>query len=334
VLAVTTVPDRPTRPKTAVSTPAPAATSAPQPPGPKLPPGAKPELVAEVLRQIPSDYPPDQVTVQAATTLAARDLPAALAWAESLPDEADKKRALAAALQQWATTQPEAALNFALQKRTRGAVPSATEATDPLTLDKVIDATVAAWLQADPAKAIAWARGLAETEARADMLRAMALSLEALPPAQAAPLAMQLPEGFRDPILTDIAFRWAMHEMPGAVGWLRELPEGGLKTNTTRSVAVVMVQQSPALMAQWLVTLPPGDSRDGAVEVFVESTAASDPAAAARLAATISDPAQRTKSVEQASTEWLRVDKAAATKWLRETTALEEAGKAKILGPQ
>jgi hypothetical protein len=268
-------------------------------------PGAKPELVAEIMRQIPADYPPEQVTEEAAQKLAARDLRAALAWAEGLPEAASQKRALAVAIAHWAKSDREAALNFAVQKKAQLPAAAGSETTDPLELGKVIDAEVAAWLQADGAKAIAWAKGVTDPQVRAEVLRGIAISLEALPPSQSAPLAMELPADYRTPIVTDIAFRWATREMPGAIAWVGALPEDALKVSTTRSVAVVLLQEDPAQMSRWLETLQPSPSRDEAVEVFV-----------------------------QGAGEWLRVDKAAATKWIRETAVLPAEGKEKILGPE
>lgn len=106
-------------------------------------------------------------------------------------------------------------------------------------------------------------------------------------------------------------------ETPAKAKWLLE----SLRSDDNRPIVEFADQWAHADYqgaAQWMNSLPPGKQRDAAISGFAPVAAKIDGATAVDWALTLTDPAQRSSSLDEVVRKWKEIDPEAATSYLTE----------------
>ncbi len=299
----------------------------------------------------------------------ARDLEGALAYLRTLPRGPEYSQALIMVLDALARRDPERALQLAAElavtredriiynilfdRFARESVPTAIQrlALVPAgeARENALRALTDAWVSADYAAALAWARSLADAGDRriaiesalvdiaqreplvvlelapqnlegASLERVLATALRKLnetDPTRAASLLSLLPAGGDPHTLAaiEIARTWVTRDAPAALVWLDTLPAGRARDLALGNLLQVWGQQAPDLAGRHVVQLSPGATLNHVAPVLAATLAQSDPQNAIAWAGTLgSDPARSASLVAIAST-WAQRDPAAALAW-------------------
>ncbi len=102
-------------------------------------------------------------------------------------------------------------------------------------------------------------------------------------------------------------------------------------TAVLEHIASEWYKQDPGEVAKWLNTLPPGQGRDSAVSAYSQALAMTDPAKAMSSAMSIDNELDRNYGVTSVVENWMRADADAARQWVKTTTDLSDAQKARYL---
>jgi hypothetical protein len=137
-------------------------------------------------------------------------------------------------------------------------------------------------------------------------------------PAAAADAAAKLPASayFRDSALNLIARRWAEKDLARALAWAQSLGPNVDRSNTamTGSLLTWLTKDPDAAMA-WLNEYPDGDLKLGLVRNIASNLNSEDPALAMHLAVAIPSGIAREQSIDESMRMWLCDNPAAAAQW-------------------
>ena len=248
-------------------------------------------------------------------------------------------------------------------------------------LDWVIKAIGDAWAKSDPKAALAWANLQTDSKIKDSILEGLIPSLAitdlqgavAYFPSLSPGEQKTIPEAFR---------RAAYNDFQGALAVMQSLPEGRIKDLASQGVSEQLSDNDPqaawdlalgigdsklraqaqekvveqwcksdtAAVAQWIQSLPVGDTKDRAsagattaincltvgpkkdlaASGIIQSIAENDPKNALGLASRIFDSNLRTQALRTTAESWLTREPAAATQWI-ETSALPQEVKTQLL---
>ena len=248
-------------------------------------------------------------------------------------------------------------------------------------LDWVLKAIGDAWAKSDPKAALAWANLQTDSKIKDSILEGSIPSLAitdlqgavAYFPSLSPGEQKTIPEAFR---------RAAYNDFQGALAVMQSLPEGRIKDLASQGVSEQLSDNDPqaawdlalgigdsklraqaqekvveqwcksdtAAVAQWIQSLPVGDTKDRAsagattaincltvgpkkdlaASGIIQSIAENDPKNALGLASRIFDSNLRTEALRTTAESWLTREPAAATQWI-ETSALPQEVKTQLL---
>ena len=248
-------------------------------------------------------------------------------------------------------------------------------------LDWVLKAIGDAWAKSDPKAALAWANLQTDSKIKDSILEGSIPSLAitdlqgavAYFPSLSPGEQKTIPEAFR---------RAAYNDFQGALAVMQSLPEGRIKDLASQGVSEQLSDNDPqaawdlalgigdsklraqaqekvveqwcksdtAAVAQWIQSLPVGDTKDRAsagattaincltvgpkkdlaASGIIQSIAENDPKNALGLASRIFDSNLRTQALRTTAESWLTREPAAATQWI-ETSALPQEVKTQLL---
>jgi hypothetical protein len=237
---------------------------------------------------------------------AEQDRPAALAWAQALPaDNADARNsALSRILSDWTPNDPASAAAYVQ-----------TLITDA-SFGGLADQVINSWGRSDPQAALAWVESLPPGSAQNQAMQTALAQLANVNPQAALDAAGQLTGGTKDRAQTNIFDTWSGEQPAEAAAALTSMNGtyfSGTTLNTvTATVARNWLNQDPQAATQWINTLPPGASRDNAVEQIISTVGQNDPASTLAWALSIGDPSARNAQVVQLATQWSGQNPAAA----------------------
>ena len=232
----------------------------------------------------------------------------ALALAETL-DGAARREVARAALQAWAQTDAQAAMN-------------ALEEFDDLGLANDAKYSILAqWSAADPRAAFEWAL---TQKSSMDNMHLAAIPLQQLAmndPAEALRLAEELDGMQRQMAVASVVSTWADSDPHAAAAWL-ESASGDL-SQAVSSVAFAFAQRSPSEAFEWVSTLPK-ESQQVALHSLVSATASHSPEQAVRLIGTIRDAEMRTEATMTLVMGWSQSAPRDAARWVARSADAEQ----------
>jgi hypothetical protein len=193
--------------------------------------------------------------------LAAGDPAAAAANAESLPDGAERLRALNDVAVVWSNLDLANATKWVdtwsnPEERTAGIITlgyeaARTESVTALNLavdlppstdrDALIDHAVAQWAVNQPEQAVGWARQISDLALRDGALARIAVEWATKDPAAAATVAVtELPAGnLQNDTVVGIVQRWTQLDPDAAGRWVNEFPEGRIKETALKNISAL-----------------------------------------------------------------------------------------------
>ena len=232
----------------------------------------------------------------------------ALALAETL-DGAARRQVAQAALQAWAQTDAQAAMN-------------ALEEFDDLRLANDAKFSILAqWSAADPRAAFEWA--LTQKTSMDNMhLAAMPLQQLAMSdPAEALRLAEELDGMRKQAALAGIVSTWADSDPHAAAAWLESA--SGDMSQAVSAVAFAFAQRSPSEAFDWVSTLPK-ESQQVALHSLVSATASQSPEQAVSLIGTIRDAELRDEATMTLVMGWSQSAPREAAQWVARRADAEQ----------
>ena len=267
---------------------------------------ADPAAAVSRLALVPAGESRDYALRALADGWAARDLPAALAWAQQLaaPDRAPALEAVLVAL---APVDPKQAMDIARQTLTGAA------------LDRTLTAALQSLTAVNPAEAGALVRTLAPGEVQTRAALDVARALTEQSPAEALAWAGSLSAGkAQDLALVHILEVWAAGHPRDAGNHVVALPPGSLQETAAGRVARVWGAADPVGALAWAQTLVSEETRSGALVTIASAWAQRDPAAAVHWAA--ATPTLAGEALSGALSYWVQQD-AGATRNFVQTLA-------------
>jgi hypothetical protein len=239
---------------------------------------------------------------------------------------------ISSAMSRWSRTDPNAALNWALNNADRiDASAFSNMANEMANTD--IDLALATMARLPPAQRAGWFEGVASGVARYDVNQALSLlnryqgepgyaeaygavvnQLAQLNPAAAASMLSDAPAGSANSLMSAsfwVAREWTMSDPAAAANWATTLSDPSTQSRSLSQVAQVWAEQDPDAARQWLLGLTSGVARDAALEGYISSAAQRgefDP----RLLDAYSTPQLAQQAAYQAITRIGRTDPAAA----------------------
>jgi hypothetical protein len=149
---------------------------------------------------------------------------------------------------------------------------------------------------------------------------------------RALALAELVPAGEqRNAFLAGLVKFGAANNVEFALNALPQLPDGRTRENAVSFLIGVWAKQDSVRAGEWINTLPAGRSRDEAAAHYADTVLALDPRAASLWIESVADSQVRSRWVELFYSRWREKDAAVAGSWLRDTPALDERQKARLM---
>ena len=246
-----------------------------------------------------------------ARIMAGRDPVAALAFAQGLAYEDERRRVLKSIANR--LPRHGAATGSAL----------IAGSEDPLVQQQLAGRMVGEWVKYDRAAALAFVENLSDAQARHTAVGSILNHWIQSEPAEAMDyMVTALPQDRLSSNLSAAFSQWARQDPAQAVAWLDQLPADveSQQANIYNRVAQAYVQHDPMAASEWMATLEEGPERDATVKTLVSHISKTDPEAGFIWAATVSDGNDRRNSLNQVVRGWVRTDPAAATAAVTDAT--------------
>lgn len=278
-----------------------------------------PEAVADLLLSLPPSMQRNDAG-NIARYFAGKDITRALAWVEQLGSDDARRSATEDIMHTVFLKDPKSAAELYTKNPTGGQG------------YQMFDQAVASWARNDAMNALNWARALPDEKLRDTAIRSSLRSMAESDPLKAANLVTSsLTGAAQATAFIQIASTWTGTDPHAALAWATQLPEAA-RGAAFGGVAGRWARSDPKAAAQWLDHIPAGQPRDSAVNAFAFGVCEADPASAAAWASTIGDPGKRDASLRQLFQSWLGQNKAAATAWLEQTTAISDTLRTQLQG--
>ncbi|MDI1338014.1 MAG: hypothetical protein PSU94_17685 [Lacunisphaera sp.] len=250
---------------------------------------------------------------------AARDLPAALAWAQQLA-AADRPPVMEAVLMTMAVDDPARAMAIARQTLAGAA------------LDRTLTAALQSLTRANPAEAAAIVSTLPAGEVQTRAALDVARELAAQDPTTALAWAGTLPAGnVRDLALSNILEIWAASHPQDAANYAASLPAGSLQDAAAVRVAGQWAAVDPARAIAWAQTLAGEAARNVALAHIASTWAQRDPAAATHWAA--ATPVLPAEAFTGALSYWMQQDAGAVKTFVHALAGESQVRAATFIAP-
>lgn len=251
-----------------------------------------------------------------ASEWARQDPDAALIWANSLTTE--KGQALNSVVGEVAKTDPK----------------KASEMLAAMTgIDKT-DAYRSVALQygaSNFAEAQAWILTL-PAEDQADARAAAISGFSNTDPVAAAKQAALMEAGeAKDHVIPDVIRDWARVDPKAAADFLKQQDSERAQRDAMRELMPHWVANDPAAALAYANSYEPGRVRDSALQSYVWGNSKSKPADLVKVAESITDQGDRSRSFSIAAAGWMREDPEAAQAYIEQSTAISDDAKQRII---
>jgi hypothetical protein len=230
------------------------------------------------------------------------DPEATLQWLHLLPDDTAKTDVLAVLSKEFADTQPDRAIEFAVMM------------PEGKAQESTLSTVVGQWGHKDFEGALAWAQEQ-DPEVRQTLLPQLVRQLAPRDVSAALELALSIGGKAGTGSVNNVVAVWAGKEPVAAATWAAAQP-----ANATylALVASRWAMKDEPSAREWIKALPAGPSKDGAVLRAVREIARSEePQIAEHWIAQMGDEAQRHRAYQELAFYWLQADPKQAGAWMR-----------------
>lgn len=286
---------------------------------------------AEALARAIKDWPEDTITRGQRTSFLATTISK---WAQIAPIDAARfydsaaistnrfTWAASAIAQNWAITDPQAALTWA---QSHG---------DAEGYNSAINAAVCGWWSKDHAAAEAYALAHLKDQSGRQLASHLANYIYSSDPERAKQWVMALPDApARQQSANMLTMQMAWSDPKGASEWAVTLPSD-VRDTSLRQAMHYWTASDPPSAGDWINGLS-GAARDQAASAYATTLARRNPATAAEWAMSISDAKTRDSSLDRIASEWLRKNAPDATAWIqRSALSMEQKQRLLALAPK
>ena len=251
-----------------------------------------------------------------ASEWARQDPTAALAWANSLAT--GKNEALSAVVSEVAKTDPRKAADM-LGKM------------DPEQRAGAFRSVAAQYGALDFAEAQTWIRTL-PTDDQASALASAIGGLSNKDPDAAAKQVLTMPESeAKDRVVEDVVEDLARKDPQAASDFVKAQTSESAQRESMRELMPALTGANPIAALAFVNSYQPGPVRDSAAQAYVWSNRSSAPAELIKVAETITDEGDRSRTVGIAAMRWMREDPAAAKAYVEASTSISDEAKERIV---
>lgn len=231
---------------------------------------------------------------------ARQDTPAALAWAQNLPDQ-QQSGAYSGIFGTIASTDPERAATLALTLD-QGAA-----------RDHILPEIAATWARQSPREALAWASSLdADAHEKSSATKAALYSWAVTDPEKTAAF---LDQNNTTDHLELIAEQWARHNPADAASWVVSKPQSPQQNKALGKVLWNWTNQNPTAATSWIESQPAGVQRDHAIAGLTVAAGSVDPEVALTWTQKITDSKLRETMTHHTLSAWSQSSPEAAQTW-------------------
>lgn len=251
-----------------------------------------------------------------ASEWARQDPAAALAWANSLTTE--KSQALSSVVGEVAKTDPKKAAEML----------AGMSGSD---LGDAYSRVAAQYGASNFSEAQAWIRTL-PADQQADAMAAAIGGLSNKDPEAAAREFAQMQDGdAKDRVLGEIIGDWVRVNAPAAGDLLRSEKNPQAQSAGMRQLMPAWVGQNPAAALDYAYSYEAGPVRDSALQSYVWSNQSAAPSELVKIAESISDERDRSRTIGIAASRWMREDPEQAKTYIQQSTLISDGAKQRIL---
>jgi len=242
---------------------------------------------------------------EAAREFVRHDPAGALEWALTLDDVATRGGALDEVTRDLVQTDPRRALtDLAARPASLG-------------VEEALASAVGHWARDNAADAVAWLKGVIDTNLKARLLGSIGFDLADADPLVALRLAATALAGEeRQWLQSGVLTAWAARDPHAAIAWLNEHSDPTVRGEHLARIVTGYALTAPAQAAEFVRQFPAGELRDKVALEVVRRWSEQDAPAAANWMATFPDPAIRNRGVAQAVSQWSDVQRGSAEAWI------------------
>ena len=250
-----------------------------------------------------------------ASEWARQDPAAALAWASSLTS--GKGEAMSAVVTEVAKADPRKAgemIGKMDQADQAGAYKSVAEQYGALDFNEAQN----------------WIRTLPSDQQAAALVSAIGGLSNTDPVAAARQVATMEAGDGKDRLIAEIAGDLARKDPQAAADFVKQQDSEEAQRDSMREIIPAMAAKDPAGALAFVNSYQPGSVRDSAAQSYVWSNNTGSPADLIKVAETIADEGDRSRSMGIAAMRWMREDPAAAKAYVAASTSLSDEDKQRI----
>ncbi len=265
-----------------------------------------PKAALVVVQSLSSARKRNDTMTEILTNWTQRDVNAAKAYIETLPEGSVKNRVMFPLISHLASS---------------GDISSAVDMTSKLGPGQVKnDAQISvafAWARKDLPAATAYGMELPAGNTRNSFLASVADQLSRANPSGMDEWLKKLPDAESlDQVVTHIAPRWVADNMASAKAYAMSMPPGPAQDHLSTEVARQLVGQDPVKALDWVNQLPDSDGRKTALNAVFGQWALGNPATASAYLQAMPDGPTKQSAIPVVVNNWARKDPAAAGQWL------------------
>lgn len=223
-------------------------------------------------------------------------------WKQAMLNSKPKGPLLHSIIQQWAKTDPKAAL-LATQ-----------ELENPKLREQLNNTILRNWGQSDPVQAIEWALFQPDKKIQATLLTHSLRALATNKPIEALAIADSLPDEIQLNAYTSVFQSWASQDALAAASWLSSSAEAVYSEKIVTMVARQLARNYPNEAIEWVSTLPSNLSLLATAQV-ANVIGLAQPELAASLLAPLGDERAKRRSESTLARQWAKTNPEAAMDW-------------------
>jgi hypothetical protein len=251
-----------------------------------------------------------------ATEWARQDPTAAFAWAGTLTGN-EKNSAMSSVIGEIATSDP---------KKAAGMVAS----MDAAGQGRAYEDIARKWGSQNFADAESWIRTLPAAQ-QGDAMASAIAGLSKDNPQLASEKVAALPAGdARNEAVNALAQNWSRQDASGAAAWLLKQNDEAATSHAMGEVMPNWVNQDPKAALAFVTSQKAGEVRDSAASAYVMSNSKSAPAELVKVAETISDEGNRSRTLGMTTMRWMQEDPVAAKAYVQSSDAFSTEQKERV----
>jgi hypothetical protein len=132
-------------------------------------------------------------------------------------------------------------------------------------------------------------------------------------------------------VLGEVVGDWARVNPTAAAGFLKSQGDPEAQSDGMRQLMPTWVGQNPTAALEYAYSYEAGPVRDSALQSYVWSNQSASPAELVKVAESIGDERDRSRTIGIATSRWMREEPEQAKTYIQQSTTLSDEAKERIL---